>query len=191
MLYTQSTDDVFVRPLKHRDARQHSWVTWRCTLTLFVGILLGLLAGNIELASESHYVVEQVDADESTRGLPRQPTPGAAARTPDARFDDFDNEIVFGVPTAKRLAAARAAVVAQTWATRVRNVVFASIDNVTIDDLTSDPVHAVRTTGAALRAIAARRTNDAVWLTLGCAEALPCAAHRAIVCRRRVRRSAQ
>jgi hypothetical protein len=61
-----------------------------------------------------------------------------------AAFVDAEDEVIVGVPTAARLITNRADVVAATWATQFRRVLFASLDRVDVSQLTNDSVHAAR-----------------------------------------------
>jgi hypothetical protein len=58
----------------------------------------------------------------------------------DLRFD----EIIVGLPTATQFVAGRADVVARTWATQFRRVLFGSIDAIRPSQLTNDSRHAAR-----------------------------------------------
>jgi hypothetical protein len=70
-----------------------------------------------------------------------QSSRGVAAVT---KFVDLQDEVIVGVPTAARLIANRADVVAATWATQFRRVLFASLDPVDVSQLTNDSELAAR-----------------------------------------------
>jgi hypothetical protein len=99
------------------------------------------------------------------------PSPASTSRgnDDDVRLVDFKDEIVFGVPIAKRLVRGRADVVAQTWATAFRNVVFGSLDPIDVSELTSDSIHAQRYVMRTMKPLANEEfdpARSASWNTL-------------------------